>query len=269
MATGAGLKSEAELSMELQEKGWYNIKTLVETHAAGACIFVHLAAEELNCNFGTCGQKTCILCMGNEAFKRYWEPVVQSTGTMVPQIAESYKDQNYSLVRYDGNNMGTFINKWCEMLRDKAEFRKQLSHAGFIYLQPETIIRDVWGSNGEIVLELKEVKALEGTIKYVRGHCDMGNAFYARWLQEQGLRQSLNEVKAGDMVEALLSLSWWQEQAEQRLDMMGNMEFFHQELQAELQGAHLKYLFEMEGATTAAGGTEEEEPDMDRLSRRY
>ena len=71
------------------------------------------------------------------------------------------------------------------------------------------------------------------------------------------------------MVEALLSLSWWQEQAEQRLDMMGNMEFFHQELQAELQGAHLRYLLALEGATTAAtGGTEEEEPDTVRLSRR-
>ena len=207
--------------------------------------------------------------MGNEDFKRYWEPVVQSIGTMVTQIAESYQNQNYALVRYDGNNIVGFINKWCELLGVKADFRKQLSYAGFIYLEPETMFKDVWGSSADTILELKEVKALEGTIKYVRKHCDMGNAFYARWLQEQGLRQSLNQVKAGDMVEALLSLSWWQEQAEQRLDMMGNMEFFHQELQAELQGAHLKYLFEMEGATTAAGGTEEEEPDMDRLSRRY
>ena len=263
MATGAGLKSEEELSRELQEKRWYNIKTLVETHAAAE------AAEELSCNFGTCGQKTCILCMGNEAYKSYWEPVVQSIGTMVPQIAESYKDPNYPLVRYDGTNMGTFINKWCEILRDKADFRKQLSYAGFIYLEPETIIRDIWEANGENVLELKEVKALEGTIRYVREHCDMGNAFYARWVQEQGLRQSLNEVKAGDMVEALLSLSWWQEQAGRRLDMMGNMEFFHQELQAVLQEAHLRYLLAQEGATTpAAVGTKEEETYTVRLRRR-
>ena len=55
MATGAGLKSEAEISMELQEKGWYNINTLVEAHAAGTSISVDQAAEEFNCNFGTCG----------------------------------------------------------------------------------------------------------------------------------------------------------------------------------------------------------------------
>ena len=72
MATGAGFKSEAEISMELQEKGWYNIKTLVEAHAAGTSISVDQAAEDFNCNFGTCGKTTCILCMGNEDFKRYW-----------------------------------------------------------------------------------------------------------------------------------------------------------------------------------------------------
>ena len=239
MATGTGPKGEAELSRELQEKGWYNIKTLVGAH------------KGLNCNLGTCGQKTCIICMGIDAYKKYWEPVVQSIGTMVPQIAGSYKDPIYTLVKYDGTNIVTFINKWCEMLWTRADFRKQLSHAGFIYLEPETIIRDLLGSNAGNALELMEAKAMEGKIRFARAHYDMGNAFYGKWLQEQGLRQSMGEVKAGDMVEALLSFNWWQERAGQRLDMMGNKALFRQELQNMLLEANLRY--------------QGEEPEMDRM----
>ena len=36
---------------------------------------------------------------GIDAYKKYWEPVVQSIGTMIPQIAGSYKDPVYTLVR--------------------------------------------------------------------------------------------------------------------------------------------------------------------------
>jgi len=248
MVTGAGLKSEAELSTELQEKGWHNIKKMLETYAEGA------ESEDLNCNFATCGQKTCILCMGIDARKRYWEPLGHSIGTTVTQIAEAYEEQDYDLVRYDGNNFGNFINKWCEMLRYNAMFRKQLSHAGFIFSEPQTIIRDLLGENQGTVLELMEVKAVEGRIRFVRAHYDMGNSVYGRWLQEQGLRQAMGETKAGDMVEALLSFNWWQERAESRLDMMGNMAFFHRELQEMLQGANLRY--------------QAEEQDTSKMSRR-
>ena len=202
MAAAAGLRSEVELSM--QTKGWYNIKTLVGTH------------KGMNCDRGTCGLKTCIICMSCDAFKKYWEAVVQTVTTTVPQIVGSYKDPTYTLIKYDGTNIVTFIQRWCEMLWAKAEFRKRLSGAGFVYLEPEAIISDLLGSNAGISLEMMDAKSLEGKIRFVRAHYDMGNGFYGKWLQEQGLRQTMGEVKAGDMVEALLSFNWWQERAGQR-----------------------------------------------------
>ena len=186
--------------------------------------------------------------MSCDAFKKYWEPVVQSVTTTVPQIVGSYKDPIYTLVKYDGNNIVTFIQRWCEMLWAKAEFRKRLSGAGFVYLEPEAIISDLLGSNAGISLEMMEAKSLEGKIRFVRAHHDMGNGFYGKWLQEQGLRQSMGEVKAGDMVEALLSFNWWQERAGQRLDMMGNMSLFHQELQKMLLTAKARYQEEEPGS---------------------
>ena len=98
---------------------------------------------------------------------------------------------------------------------------------------------------------MMEAKAVEGKIRFVRAHYDMGNGFYGKWLQEQGLRQTMGEVKAGDMVEVLLSFNWWQERAGQRLDMMGNMAFFHQELQKMLLTAKARY--------------QEEEPGSDKI----
>ena len=35
-------------------------------------------------------------------------------------------------------------------------------------------------------MEMMEAKAVEGKIRFVRAHYDMGNGFYGKWLQEQG-----------------------------------------------------------------------------------
>ena len=69
---------------------------------------------------------------------------------------------------------------------------------------------------------------------HVRGHYDRGNALYATYMEEKGLIRQLEDEKAGDVVEALLSLQWFQERGEGKLDRLGDMAHFHKMLQEEL-----------------------------------
>ena len=55
-----------------------------------------------------------------------------------------------------------------------------------------------------------ELRKLEGKV-YIRGHYDMGNALYATYMENKWLKGCLGDEKAGDVVEALLALQWFQE----------------------------------------------------------
>ena len=61
----------------------------------------------------------------------------------------------------------------------------------------------------------------------------MGNAVYAQFLEEP--RSNMEEDKAADVVEALLSLQWFQERAiNLRLDLLGDMTGFHNTIMEDL-----------------------------------
>ena len=95
---------------------------------------------------------------------------------------------------------------------------------------------EVFEGGGSLTAELNKIN---GKI-YIRGHCDMGEALYASYMADKGLKGNMGEDKAGDVVEGMLSLQWFQERGGGKLDRLGDMAIFHKMLQEELNQTTLR-----------------------------
>ena len=196
--------------------------------------------------------KSCLSCNAHQTERDYWKPMREKGMDTIKRLRGLSENvcptEAHQVVRAE--QVPKFLRDLAFAMAGDADLRKTVSYGGAVWRDRTQIEAAVLGGRLEEygvqkkLLKLRRKDGPDEMLSFVRVAYDRGNKMYAQWARKnvgEQMAGTPKDEKAGDYAEAMLGLTWFEEEMETFIGW-GNMHLVHTELASQLLALHIEAL---------------------------